>query len=153
MRIRLAKTQIPSQKSVIFGFVFVLAILVLLCSYIQIPDLSVSTEGTKCNHSLFAANSIPTKDTRLFLSVLFFLFAVLSLLIKRSLSPCQSFDVSFHPSLLFLKLAQEIPKLYNPIITALRRGRLQGQIYNFEAAACQRHIHASNLLTYLFGKA
>jgi|GEM_PF-2914610 len=130
MRIRVAKITLLSHESVILGLVFVLLILVLFCGPIQIANHSVGTEGAECSRSLLLANYIPSKDSGLFLSILFFSFVALALLIKSSTGFRQSSGILFRPSPAFLKVAEAIPKLYNPILEALRRGILEPQIYN-----------------------
>jgi len=120
-----------SYKIVILGLVFVLLMLVLFCGYIQSANHSAGGEGAICSRSLLLANYISVKNSSLLLSVLFFSFVVLALLIKSIINLRQGFDAPFRQSITFLKIAQSIPKLYNPILKALRRGILHSQIYNF----------------------
>jgi len=125
------KNALYSYKTVVLGLVFVLFMLVLFCGHIQAVNHSTGAEGTECSRSLLLANYIPTKDSGLFLSLLLFSFIALALLIKSSMSFRQNSGIIFRPPLTYLKVAQLIPKLYNPILEALRRGIIHSQIYNF----------------------
>lgn len=130
MWIKGVKFALPSHKSVLLGLVFVLLALTLSCGYIQTTSHSASADGIECSRSVFLTNYIPTKESGLFLSILFFSLIALALLIKDGLRSRRHLNVSPNPSLIFLKAAESIHKLYNPILEALRRGILHPQIYN-----------------------
>lgn len=132
MWIRIAKILLPSQKSVIFGLIFVLLMLILSCGYIQQTNHLPIVKGIECYRSLsLMMNFAPTKDNGLFLIILFFSFIAPALFIKNGLRKHLHSNKLSRPSLIFLKATESIPKLYNPILQALRRGILQSQIYNF----------------------
>ena len=103
MWIKDAKIEFYSYKSVLLGLVFVLLALTLSCGYIQTTIHSAGAEGMECNRSVFLTNYIPTKESGFFLSVLFFSFVALALLIKNSFNPRRSLDISFLPSLISYK--------------------------------------------------
>lgn len=128
---RAAKIGLPSQKSVILGLVFVLLALILSCGYVQTNDHSVAVaKGAECDRAFSFANLAPTKDSGLFFMVLFLSFIALALLIRGNLLAGRHPSIFSSPSLIYLKATKHIPKLYNPILQALRRGILQPKIYD-----------------------
>lgn len=129
MWIKAAKITPLSQKFVILGLVFVLLAFILSCGYVQQNSHSAATEGIECNRTPSLANFVSTKDSGLFLSILFLSFVALALFIKGGLRPRLHAN-AISPSLIFLKATKSIPKIYNPILQALRRGIIQPQIYN-----------------------
>lgn len=88
--------------------------------------------GAECGRPLLVA-LIPSKNNGLFLSV-FFLSFIASALFRSGFNSRRNLNASLRASLVFLKVAESIPKLYNPIIEALRRGILNPKIYNCAVA-------------------
>ncbi len=119
-----------AHKTVIPGLVLALLMLALFCGYIQIANHSAGANGAECSRSLLLAAYVPSKDSGLFLSILFFLLTALAVLTKDSSHPRRRFDAPPRSSLIFLKAAESIHTPYNPILQALRRGILHPQIYN-----------------------
>jgi len=117
-------------KTLLTGLVFVLLISVLFCGHIQIGNHSVGAEAVECSSSFFSSNYISTKNDAISLSLLFFSFVVLVLLIKNTVTSQNRFDVFFWPPFIFFRIAQLLSQLRNPILKAFRRGILHPQIYN-----------------------
>lgn len=142
------------RRIVLMGLVFVLLMLDLSCGHIQIVNHSTGAEGLECDKTTFLASYILTKGSGLFLSVFLLSFIILFIAIKGKVGRNQNLDTTFRPSLIFLKVAEFISKLFNPILEALRQGILRSQIYNnFTVVARWQRVHAINLLTNLFEKA
>jgi len=130
MLMKNAKNVLYSHKTVILGLAFVLLMVIFFCGHIQAMSHSAGAESAECNKTSLIATNTNIKDSAL-LFLFLFPFIISTLLIKNGINNRKSSDASFRPSLIFLKVAQLISKLYNPILEALRRGILHPQIYNF----------------------
>lgn len=116
-------------KSVILGLVFVLLVAVLSCGYFPIVGHLANITKAGCDKIIFLVNS-SSRDNISF-ALLLFSFIAFVILLRKSIINQRYLNVSLRPSLIFLKVAKFIFKLYNPILQALRRGILHSQVYNF----------------------
>ncbi|MCH7759720.1 hypothetical protein IID20_05185 [Patescibacteria group bacterium] len=129
-----AKNILHSYKTVILGLIFILFVVVMFCGHIQLFSHSTSSSvSAECNKTIFLTGYLSTRNNGI-LYLLIFSFIALAVLIKGRLDRRRQDTVQDHPQFSFLNIAQFIPKLYNPILKALRRGILHTQIYNFALA-------------------
>ena len=122
------------HKMFLVVLILVLFAVVAFCGHVSIVSdtPSINAKSTKCNMSLYLASHISSRTNEMFLSILFFSLIALTLLIKDKINSNRYKKFGQLPSIhsLFIKTIKLIYKLYNPILEALRKGRLHPQIYS-----------------------
>lgn len=113
-----------------FQIAFALLLFVSFCGYLQFVNYFNESGNLKCESSFLINNIAPARDSGLFLLVILISFIGTAFAVRKITT--QDLIYGFGSSLLpaFLRIAEIILKLSNPILQALRRGILNPQIYD-----------------------
>ena len=122
-------------SSTVIGLGLVVLMAFLFCGHLQMIGLPAGTSGVECTKAILLIHSSSEKDGILSYGIFLITLIGLVFFATRNLVLKHLSDTSLGKWLSSLKAAQLFPKLYNPLLEALRRGILYPQIYHFAIIA------------------